>query len=80
MQLGLKAVDFLRLTSTNHKLHLAAVRPHIWPSVQGGILLRPEPFSISQAKIMLYHTLPSLYYGILLLHAFLQNQSELKGL
>ena len=79
MKLGLEAVDFLRLTPTNHKLHLAAVRPHIWPFVQVGILLSPEPFSISQAKTQLYHTLLNLYHGISLLHVFLQNQSELKG-
>ena len=43
-------MDFLKLTSTNHKLHLADVRLHIWPSVQGDISLRQEPFAVSQAK------------------------------
>ena len=77
MKLGLEVVDFLELTSTDHKLHLAKVRPHIWPSVQGDISLRPKPFVVSQAKTRLYPTLPNLYHGILLLHAFLPNQSEL---
>ena len=54
MKLGLEVVDFLKLTYTNHKLHLAVVRPHIWPSVQGDISLHPEPFAISQAKTQLY--------------------------
>ena len=79
MKLGLEAVDFLRLTSTNHKMHLAVVRLHIWPFVQVDILLHPKPFSISQAKTQLYQTLPNLYHGILLLHAFLPNQSKLEG-
>ena len=39
----------------------------------------PEPFSISKAKTQLYQTLPNLYHGILLLHAFLPNQSKLEG-
>ena len=59
MILGLEAVDLLELTSTNHKLHLAKVRPHIWPSVQGDISLRLEPFVVSQAKTQLYQTLPN---------------------
>ena len=80
MKLGLKVVDFLGLTSTNYKLHLAIVRHYIWPSVQGDISLRPELFVISQVKTQLYHTLPNLYHVILLLHAFLHNQSELEGL
>ena len=54
MKLGLEVVDFLGLTSTNHKLHLAIVRPHIWPSIQGDISLCPELFVISQAKTQLY--------------------------
>ena len=77
MKLGLEVVDFIELASTNHKLYLVAVRPHIWPSIKGDISLCPEPFSISQAKTQLYQTLPNLYHGILLLHVFLSNQSEL---
>ena len=73
-------MDFLELASTNHKLHLAAMRPYIFPFVHVDILLRPEPFSISQAKTQLYHTHLNLYYGILLLHVFLQNQLKLNGL
>ena len=76
MKLGMKAVDFLKLASTNHKLHLAEVRPHIWPSVQGDISLRLEPFTVSQAKTQLYQTLLNLYHGIFLLHGFLPNQLE----
>ena len=79
MKLGLDVVDFLRLISTNHKLNLAAVRPHIWSFVQVDILLRLEIFVISQARTKLYQTLPNLYHGIPLLHVFLQNQSELEG-
>ena len=78
MKLGLEAIDFLRLISTNHKLHFAAVRLQIWPFVQVDILLHLEPFSISQAKTQLYQTLPNLYHGTLLLHAFLSNQSKLE--
>ena len=78
MKLGREVMDILRLASTNHKLHLIAVRPHIWPSVQVDILLRPELFVISQARTQIYQTLLNLYHGILLLHAFLQNQSELE--
>ena len=74
MKWGREVVDFLKLTSTNHKLHLAEVRPHIWPSVQGDISLRLEPFAISLAKAQLYHTLPNLYHGILLFHDLLSNQ------
>ena len=77
MKLGLEAVNFLKLTSTNHKRHLAEVRPHIWPYVQGDISLRPEPFVVFQAKTQLYLTLLDLYHGSFLLHAFLPNQSEL---
>ena len=54
MKLDLEAMDFLELASTNHKLHLAAMRLHIWPSVQGDISLHPEPFEISPAKTQLY--------------------------
>ena len=79
MKLGLEAVDFLRLTSTNHKLHLATVRPHIWPFVQVDILPCLKLFIISQTSTQLYQTLPYLYHGIPLLHAFLLNQSELEG-
>ena len=79
MKLGREAMDFLKLASTNHKLHLAAVRPHIWPFVQMDILLRPELFLISQAKTQLYQTLLNLYHGSLILHAFLHNQLELEG-
>ena len=79
MKLFYEAMDFLELASTNHKLHLAAMRPHIWPFVQVDILLRPELFVISQVKTRLYHTLLNLYNGILLLHAFLHNQSKLEG-
>ena len=79
MKLVMEAMDFLELTSTNHKLHLAAVRPHIWPFVHVSILLRPEFFVISQGRTQLYQTLLNLYHGILLLHAFLPNQLELKG-
>ena len=79
MKLGQETMDFLELASTNHKLHLAAVRSHIWSSVQGDIVLRLEFFVISQAKTQLYQTLINLYHGIILLHAFLQNQSELEG-
>ena len=71
MKLVLEVVDFLGLTSTNHKFHLAAVRLHIWPSVQGDISLRLKPFAISQAKTQLYFIPLNLYHGILLLHAFL---------
>ena len=54
MKLGLEVVDFLELISTNHKLHLAVVRPHIWPFVQGDISLRSEPFSsFSRQKLAL---------------------------
>ena len=77
MKLGLEAVDFVKLTSPNHKLHLAEVRPHIWPSIQGDISLCLEPFVVSPAETQLYLTLPYLYHDILLLHAFLSNQSEL---
>ena len=77
MKLGLETVNFLKLTSTNHKLHLAEVRPHIWPSVQGDISLRPKPFAVFHAKTQLYLTLLDLYHGSLLLHAFLPNKSEL---
>ena len=77
MKLGLEVVDFLKLASTNHKMHLVEVRLHIWPSVQRDISLRPEPFAIFQAKTQLYQTLLNLYHGILLLHAFLPNQLEL---
>ena len=77
MKYGLGVVDFLKLASANHKMNLVEVRPHIWPSVQGDISLHADPFAISPAKTQLYQTLPNLYYGILLLHAFLLNQSEL---
>ena len=79
MKLGLELVDFLELTSTNHKLHLAEVRPHIWSSVQGDISLRLKPFVVSQAKTQLYQTLPNLYYGIFLLHAFYRINRSFKG-
>ena len=79
MKLVLEAMDFLELASTNHKLQLAAMRPHIWPFVQVGILLRPKLFVISQAKTRLYQTLLNLYHGIILLHDFLQNRSALLG-
>ena len=77
MKLDMKIVDFLKLSFTYHKLHLVEVRPHIWSYVQGDISLCLEPFTVSQAKTQLYPTLPNLYHGILLLHAFLPNQSEL---
>ena len=77
MKWGREVVDFLKLIFTNHKLHLAVVRLNIWPSVQGDISLRPKHFAVSQAKTQLYQTLPNLYHGILLLYAFLPNQSEL---
>ena len=79
MKLVLEAMDFLRLTSTNHKPHLVAVKPHIWPFFEVDILLRPKLFVISQAKTRLYQTLLNLYHEILLLHAFLKNQLALKG-
>ena len=60
MKLVLEAMDFLELASTNHKLHLAATIPHIWPFVHVDILLRPELFVLSQAKIQLYQTLLNL--------------------
>ena len=47
MKLVLEAMDLLELDSTNHKLHLAAMIPHIWPSVQVEILLRLELYVIS---------------------------------
>ena len=77
MKVVLEVMHFLELASTNHKLHRAAMRPHIWPFVQVDILLRLELFVISQAKARLYQTLINLYNGILLLHAFLQNRSAL---
>ena len=79
MKLVLEAMDFLELASTNHKLHLTAMRPYICPFGQVGILLRLELFVISQAKTRFYQTFLNLYHGILLLHAFLQNQSKLEG-
>ena len=69
MKLVLEAMNFLELDSTNHKLRLAAMRPHIWPSIRVDILLRLELYVISQAKTWLYQTLLNLYHGILLLHA-----------
>ena len=54
MKLVLEAMDFLELASTNHKLHLAAMRLHIFPFVNVDILLLPELFVISQAKTRLY--------------------------
>ena len=75
-----EALDFLGLASTNPKLYFAAMRSHIWPFIQVDILLHPELFVISQVKTRLYQTLLNLYHGILLLHAFLHNQSEPKGL
>ena len=80
MKVVLEALDFLELASTNHKLHLAAMRPHTWPYVQVDILLRPEIFVIYRAKTQLYQTLLNLYHGILLLHALLPNQLELERL
>ena len=74
-----EALDFLGLASINHKLHLAAMRPHIWPFFHVDIFLRPELFVISKSKNWLYQTLLNLYHGVLLLHAFLQNQLELEG-
>ena len=50
MKLVMEAMDFLELASTDHKLHLAAMRPHICPFVQVDILLRPKLFVIFQAK------------------------------
>ena len=79
MQLVLEEMDFLKLTSTNHKLHLATMRLHIWPFVLVDILLLPELFVMSQAITHLYHTLLNLYHGIPLLYVFIHNQSELKG-
>ena len=79
MKLGLEAVDFLKLTSTNHKMHLVEMRSHIWPSIQGDISLRPYPFIVSPAKTQLHLTLLDLYHEILLFHAFLPNRSKLKG-
>ena len=73
MKFGQEAIYFLRLASTNHKLLLVAVRPHICPFVQVDILLRPEPFVNSQAKTRLYKTLLNLYHGIILLHASSHN-------
>ena len=54
MKLGWEEMDLLELASTNHKLHLAVVRPHIFPFVQVDILLRPTLFVISEAKTRLY--------------------------
>ena len=71
MKLVLEAMDFLELASTNHKLHLATIRPHIWPFVKVDILLRLELFVISQDKNRFYQTLLNLYHGIFLLYAFL---------
>ena len=79
MKLVMEAMDFLERASTNHKLHLATMRPHIWPFVQVDILLCQELFVISQAKNRLSQTIINLYHEILLLHAFLRNQSKLDG-
>ena len=79
MKVVLEAMDFLEPVSTNHKLHLAAMRLHTWPFVQVDILLRPELFVISRAKTRIYQTLLNLYHIIILLHAFLPNQLELEG-
>ena len=38
MKLVLEALDFLELASSNHKLHLEAMRSHIWPFFQVDIL------------------------------------------
>ena len=51
MKLVLEAMDLLELAFTNHKMCLVIVRSHIWPFVQLDILLRPELFVISQAKL-----------------------------
>ena len=47
MKVVLEAMDFLEPVSTNHKLHLIAMRPHTWPFVKVEILLRRELFLIS---------------------------------
>ena len=78
MQLDLEAVDFSKPASTNHKLHLAAMKLHMWPFGPLDISLHLEPFPVFQAKNRLNLTIPYLYHGIIPLHDFLLNHSELE--